>query len=118
MPGRRRAPNPDVSIEADLRRQLHLRLAYRAVTKALKPVLAELAQRTIDDVRNDEDAIKESDEHDRVQTELDALLSERLRVVENERRIKAAHLEAQMKAHKEVLEVQYLVSPEFFVLPL
>ena len=55
MPGRRRAPNPNTSIEADLRRQLSLKTAYRAVTKMLKPVLGELARRTIDEVERNED---------------------------------------------------------------
>jgi hypothetical protein len=110
MPGRRRAPNPDASIEADLRRQLHLRLAYRSVAKALKPVLAELAQRTLNDSRRDgEEALKQSDEYYTVKAEIDTRLAQRLGHINAERNIKAANLEAQYKAQKEVLQVQFVV---------
>jgi hypothetical protein len=40
LPGRRRAPHTNPKVEAALRRQLHLRMAYRAVAKSLKPILA------------------------------------------------------------------------------
>jgi hypothetical protein len=110
MPGRRRAPNPDVSIEADLRRQLHLRLGYRAVAKALKPLLAELAQRTLNDVRRDEEALKESNEYKVVQAELDARLAQRLGHIDAEKRIKAANLNEMLHALKQVETEKFLVN--------
>jgi len=82
LPGRRRAPNPNVSIEADLRRQLQLRTAYRAVAKALKPVLAELAQRTVNEVEDDPDAHKQSEQYEVVMAALNEQLRQRLRVIE------------------------------------
>jgi hypothetical protein len=113
MPGRRRAPNPDASIEADLRRQLHLRLGYRAVAKALKPILAELAQRTLKNVRADEEALKESNEYRTVQAELDARLAERLGHIDAEKSIRAINLEEQLTARKEVEETKFVVSIPF-----
>lgn len=110
MPGRRRAPHADDSIEADLRRQLHLRLAYRSVAKALKPLLAELAQRTMDDVQNDEEAHKESEQYKQVQAELDAHLARRLLAVNNERDHRTAYFEQQKNIQKEGLENRYIVS--------
>ncbi|QDS76939.1 hypothetical protein FKW77_004915 [Venturia effusa] len=88
MPGRRRAPHADSSIEADLRRQLHLRLAYRSVAKALKPLLAELSQRDIDALEDDEEAHQQGEEYTAVMAELNARLQSRLATLEVERRIK------------------------------
>lgn len=111
MPGRRRAPHADASIEADLRRQLHLRLAYRSVAKALKPVLAELAHRSLTDMQNDEEAHKEVQGYERVQGQLDAYLARRLWIVENEMKIKEVYYQQSFDAQKEMLETQFIVSP-------
>jgi hypothetical protein len=109
MPGRRRAPNPDASIEADLRRQLNLRLGYRVVAKALKPVLAELSRRTTDALEDEEEAHKESNEYISVQAELDRLFAQRLEVLENERRIKSTFQEKHFQSEKENIQQQYIV---------
>jgi hypothetical protein len=114
MPGRRRAPNPDASIEADLRRQLHLRLGYRAVAKALKPLLAELAQRTLKDVRTDAETVKESIEYKTVQAELDARLAQRLSHIDAEKRIRAANLDEQLIARNEVEQTKFVVCSPLF----
>jgi hypothetical protein len=91
MPGRRRAPNPNVSIEADLRRQLSLKTSYRAVAKALKPVLAELAQRSIDEIEEDEEAHKASEQYEIVRDQLDARLAKRTNLINNETAVQFAH---------------------------
>lgn len=56
LPGRRRAPHANPKVEAALRRQLHLRMAYRAVAKNLKPILAELAKRSLGSIHKSSEA--------------------------------------------------------------
>lgn len=52
LAGRRRADHPDPDIEALMRRQLQLKSAYRSIARALKPVLAEIAQKTVEDLES------------------------------------------------------------------
>jgi hypothetical protein len=114
MPGRRRAPHADPNIEADLRRQLQLRLAYRSVAKALKPLLAELSQRSIDALEDDEEAHQQGEEYTAVMTELDTRLQRRLEVLENERRIKTDSLHEWLELQKEELRLRFVNRVEVF----
>lgn len=107
MPGRRRAPHADSNIEADLRRQLQLRLAYRSVAKALKPLLAELSQRGIDALEDDEEAHQQGEEYTAVMAELDTRLQSRLAILENERRIKTDFREEWLELQKDELERRF-----------
>jgi hypothetical protein len=84
LPGRRRAPNANPSIEADLRRQLNLKMSYRSVVKALKPVLAELSRRSIEQLENDDDTYKDCEESDRVMDQLNIYLQRRVDQVDNQ----------------------------------
>jgi hypothetical protein len=107
MPGRRRAPHADPNIEADLRRQLQLRLAYRSVAKALKPLLAELSQRSIDALEDDEEAHQQGEEYTAVMAELDARLQSRLQFLEHERRIKTDSRQEWLELQKEELQRRF-----------
>jgi hypothetical protein len=79
LPGRRRAPNPDDSIEADLRRQLGLKMGYRSVAKALKPILAELATRDLQRLEDEQsDYYQQCNEYETVLADLDSLLQRRV----------------------------------------
>jgi hypothetical protein len=78
LPGRRRAPNANPHIEADLRRQLNLKMSYRSIVKALKPVLAELSRRSIGELEDDVDAYKKCDEYEDVTGGLEVYLKRRL----------------------------------------
>jgi hypothetical protein len=79
LPGRRRAPNPDDNIEADLRRQLGLKMGYRSVVKALKPILAELATRDIKRLEDEEDDYyRQCAEYETVMADLDSFLERRV----------------------------------------
>lgn len=49
-PARRRVEHPSNDVEAIHRRQLLLKSAYRAIVRALKPVLAEIASKTVEDL--------------------------------------------------------------------
>ncbi|KAF2462336.1 hypothetical protein BDY21DRAFT_418240 [Lineolata rhizophorae] len=108
LPGRRRAPNPNVNIEADLRRQLHLKMGYRAVAKVLKPILDELAQRTLNDLENDPQLYKQYEEYDEIQAELRDRLGDRLTTVENQRKHKVGTLSRVMIAQEEMIRAEYI----------
>lgn len=95
LPGRRRAPHADINIEANLRRQLQLKTAYRSVVKALKPVLAELAQRSLDDLQNEPTAHEKVDQYHTVKAALDNQLKERLATLERTREVKLAKIQRQ-----------------------
>ena len=84
LPGRKRAPHPDPDIEADLRRQLELRIAFRNVTRAHKVVLAELARRTVNDLESNAELHTQYPEYYDVCSKLDEKLEERLKVLHRE----------------------------------
>ncbi|EKG19663.1 hypothetical protein MPH_03044 [Macrophomina phaseolina MS6] len=107
LPGRRRAPNADPSVEADLRRQLQLKTAYRAVVKVLKPVLAELADRAINDVEEDPKAHEQSDQYETVKAALDAKLAERIAYLDRKLAISKEHVERRKTAEHGIVEAQY-----------
>lgn len=109
LPGRRRAPNPNLSIEADLRRQLHLKMGYRAVAKALKPVLAELSKRSIDELLTNEEYHKENEAYEEVIAQLDKRLQHKLQLLENEKRILTEFHERSQRAHSEYFEQRFEV---------
>lgn len=110
LPGRRRAPHHDPSIEADMRRQLELKIAYRAVTKALKPVLAELAQRTSDSLEADSLIHCQYDAYSTVTAELDARLQKTLQILDHEYKLEEARLQNTLQAEKDIQAQSYEVS--------
>ncbi|KAL1633880.1 hypothetical protein SLS58_010906 [Diplodia intermedia] len=107
LPGRRRAPNADPSVEADLRRQLQLKTAYRAVVKVLKPVLAELADRAINDVEDDPMAHEQSDQYEIVKAALDAKLADRIGYLDRKLAISQEHVERRKTAELHIAETAY-----------
>jgi hypothetical protein len=109
LPGRRRAPNPNMSIEADLRRQLTLKTSYRSVAKALKPILDEIAKRSIIQLEDDAEAYTQCPEYEQVSAELEQRLQKRLAEVEavyhyESERAKNTHDQA-----KEYADMQFYV---------
>ena len=109
LPGRRRQPHSDINIEADLRRQLQLKTAYRSVVKALKPLLGELAERTITGLENDPDFHKQSDQYHAVSTELNDGLKQRLAVLDHTREEKLASLNRIREAEEQIQRKQFEV---------
>lgn len=69
--GRRRNPHQDPKIEAAIRRQAELRTAYRAVSRAMKPLLVELSTRGVDELEDDVEAHKRYPEYIRAMAALD-----------------------------------------------
>ncbi|TKA69152.1 hypothetical protein B0A49_06489 [Cryomyces minteri] len=107
LPGRRRAPNANPLIEADLRRQLQLKTAYRSVVKALKPVLAELAQRTSYEIENDPSAHTHCEEHGVVSAELCVHFNQRLAYLKTKAQLDEELLKRTAEAEVEVKAKQY-----------
>ena len=100
LPGRKRQPNPDINIEADLRRQLQLKTNYRAVAKALKPILAELARRSIEEIKEDVDAYKKHEQYEAVLQQINDRLSKRLAHLEETYRLKRKYAEKVSQAER------------------
>ena len=109
LPGRRRQPHSDINIEADLRRQLQLKTAYRSVVKALKPLLGELAERTITGLENDPGFHKQSNQYHVVSAELDDGLRQRLAVLDHTREEKLASLNRIREAEEQIQRKQFEV---------
>ncbi|OCL14559.1 hypothetical protein AOQ84DRAFT_384632, partial [Glonium stellatum] len=107
LPGRRRQPHSDINIEADLRRQLQLKTAYRSVVKALKPILGELADRTITGLENEPDFHKQSDQYHVVSTQLNNGLKQRLAVLNHTREEKLACLDRIRDAEEQIQRKQF-----------
>lgn len=110
LPGRRRAPHPNNSIEADLRRQLSLKMGYRAVARALKPILAELAERDVEEIERNPRYHKQHEEYQRIVDFLDSNLEEKLASLNREYEIKIAHLERVKEAEEHIFKNQCGVS--------
>ncbi|CAK3854239.1 Hypothetical predicted protein [Lecanosticta acicola] len=98
LAGRRRADHHDPDIEALMRRQLQLKSAYRSIARALKPVLAEIARKTVEDLESNpalHEQVAEyqgTDEMPGIQKVLDDALARR-----------KAQLDAQYKWSKQLL---------------
>jgi hypothetical protein len=104
LPGRRRVPNADQTLEASLRRQLQLRTGHRAVSKALKIVLLELASRVADGLEESELGAETYDsEHEQAMVfELEMYLDQQLELLETELQVLSESYIHQLK-----IEIHY-----------
>lgn len=110
LPGRKRQPNPDINIEADLRRQLQLKTNYRAVAKALKPILAELAKRAIEEIKEDDEAYKRHEQYETVSRQLKTRLQERLANLNESYRLKRKYAEDALQTDQIAIREESAVS--------
>lgn len=112
LPGRRRAPHGNPKVEAALRRQLHLRMNYRAVAKALKPILAELGNRSLREIHADPKSHEEASEFAGVKEGLHQHFEGRLAWISKQKELSKRRLddmfEAEMEARKSTYEVRVL----------
>lgn len=109
LPGRRRAHHADIDVEVDLRRQLELRIAYRAIAKALKPILAELADRTAQEQRANAELYKQCPEYQEVLDELEEHLNSRLALLQTEHDEEESRLQRMYKADLQIVYAHYEV---------
>ena len=110
LPGRRRAPHANPKVEAALRRQLHLRMNYRAVAKALKPILAELSQRSLSELHKNPKAHEEASEYAVVKEGLLQHFERRLALVQKQKELAKKRLAAQLEAEMEMRRSKFDVS--------
>lgn len=93
LPGRRRAPHANPKVEAALRRQLHLRMAYRAVAKNLKPILAELAKRSLSSIHKSSEAHTTFSEYSVVKNGLNEKFEGRLAWIQKQKDLNKQRLD-------------------------
>lgn len=114
-PGRQRAPHANTQVEVALRRQLELKVAYRAVVKALKPLLVELANRAGDELQMNKELYKTFPEYEHVLSELKERLDQRenllaARLYEEEQRLDRIK-QAKEESIRRTFEVRMLCYP-------
>ncbi|KAF2118713.1 hypothetical protein BDV96DRAFT_610686 [Lophiotrema nucula] len=108
LPGRRRQPHPDITVETELRRQLHLKMGYRSTTKALKNLLDELSNRTINNLENDPNYHKRFPAYQHVMNQLDERRQQRIDSVNADRRLHLEQLERLRVAQEHIEHEQYI----------
>lgn len=110
LPGRRRAPHANPKVEAALRRQLHLRMAYRAVAKNLKPILAELAKRSLNNIHKDPEAHTTFSEYPVVKDSLNEHFGERLAWIQKQKELNKQRLDDILEQETAMRKRNYEVS--------
>jgi hypothetical protein len=108
LPGRRRAPHPDINVEVDLRRQLNLKMSYRSLAKLQKNILDELSNRTTTSLDNDPQFHKQCPEYEPLMASLDQYKQSRLASVDALRREKLAQLERMIEAERHIAKEKYI----------
>lgn len=109
LPGRRRQPHSDINVEADLRRQLNIKMGYRSLAKIQKTFLEELSTRTMNNLENEPDFHQQSPEYGHIVDELAQRRQARLDQLTAERRLRLEELERVRIAEKHIQEQQYIV---------
>ncbi|KAF2826222.1 hypothetical protein CC86DRAFT_293360 [Ophiobolus disseminans] len=108
LPGRRRQPHPDTNIEADLRRQLNLKMSYRSLAKVQKTLLEELSNRTIDNLQKDEDYYKKCPEYDPLMAQLKERRDSRVNQIDAFRMHRHEQLDRVRIAEERTQKEQYI----------
>ncbi|KAK5137012.1 hypothetical protein LTR08_001021 [Meristemomyces frigidus] len=106
---KRRGPHPNAMIEARMRRQLELKRAYRTITRDQKRLLAEIAQRNLDNLIGNPASCEEAAEYNTVIEGLDAALEKRKTLIKKQQGMHRALLQQRMLGEKEVVRASYLL---------
>ncbi|RMY30217.1 hypothetical protein D0866_08151 [Hortaea werneckii] len=99
---RRRAVHPDDKVEMAMRRSLDIRKAYRNTVRDMKAVLADIAQRQMNNLNENPTCHEESTEHENVKGDLDEAYEKRCRLVRDQQRFNQQHLEQRLVDEKHV----------------
>ena len=102
--GRRRAKHPIPKVERAMQRQAELKSAYRAIARAQKAVLAEIAQRTIDDLETNPGLHMEALEYEGVKSRLDNAYEERRSHLQAQHELNADQLNQTLEAEQRTLK--------------
>lgn len=109
LAGRRRAEHHDPKVEATMRRQLQLKSAFRSIARALKPVLAEIAHKTVETLEENPHLHEQvveyqgSEEEEGIQQVLDNTLARRKAQLEAQYRWNTQNLKKTLQGEDEVL---------------
>lgn len=98
--GRRRAQHPNTNIEMAMRRQAHLKSAYRAIARAQKGLLAEVTSRTIDDLEASPTYHTEVLEYQAIVRELDSALAKRKATIQAQHDMRLKQLKVTMNGER------------------
>jgi hypothetical protein len=110
LPGRRRQPHPDVNIEADLRRQLTLKMNYRSLAKVQKTLLEELSKRTVNNLQKDQDYHTKCPEYEPLMALLRQHRDGRVDQIDAVRTYRMEQLQRVRIAEEQIQKEQYIVS--------
>ncbi|RMY38242.1 hypothetical protein D0864_16427, partial [Hortaea werneckii] len=99
---RRRAVHPDDKVEMAMRRSLDIRKAYRNTVRDMKAVLADIAQRQMNNLNDSPTCHEESTEHEDVKGDLDEAYEKRCRLIRDQQRFNQQLLEQRLVDEKHV----------------
>ncbi|KAK3671092.1 hypothetical protein LTR78_009053 [Recurvomyces mirabilis] len=99
---RRRAIHPIRKVELSLRRQLEVKKAFRTMAREGKTLLAELSQRTLDDLTTNPNAHTEAAEYEGVQAKLDMALQQRKKEIQTQHKLNLEMMRSRLAAEQEV----------------
>ncbi|KAI8943501.1 hypothetical protein NX059_001503 [Plenodomus lindquistii] len=108
LPGRRRQPHPDISIETDLRRQLNLKMSYRSLAKVQKVLLDELSSRTTSNLEKDAKYHTQCPEYEPLMADLGRRRDSRLDQVNAMHKYQLEQLERVRVAEERIQKEQYI----------
>ena len=103
LPGRQRAPDANPEVEATRIQMAALKRNYRVVARAQAAALDNLAERSIDELREGPNAHKQSGHFETVQAKLDAQFAENVTEREQNYQRRLEYEERKFEAQKEVL---------------
>jgi hypothetical protein len=110
LPGRRRQPHPDISIETDLRRQLTLKMNYRSLAKVQKTLLEELSKRTTENLEKNPNYHKQCPEYEPLMALLQERRDGRVDQIDAARTYRLEQLQRLRVAEDHIQKEQYIVS--------
>lgn len=103
---RRRAKHHIAKVEAAMQRQAALKTAFRQITRAFKPVLAEIGDRTLENLNRSDDSWKQAAEHDSVLDGLNAALAGRQARLQAQREFDTALLQNKLEAEARICKAR------------
>jgi hypothetical protein len=110
LPGRRRQPHPDISIETDLRRQLTLKMNYRSLAKVQKTLLEELSKRTTENLGKNPNHHRQCPEYEPLMALLQQRRDSRVDQIDAARTYRLEQLQRVRAAEERIQKEQYIVS--------
>lgn len=105
--GRRRAKHPNPKVEKAMQRQAELKSAYRAIARAQKAVLAEIAQRTIDDLETNPQLHLQAIEYQGVNSGLDKAYARRRNQLQSQQTLNVQQLDRTLESEQQMLRMIY-----------